>query len=86
MSRLTLMFLAMILLVGCAGRTFTDLGNGVGVPSGSIADYAEAHGLTHAEARTRMRDESDQQRIGEHAEKYGVSEDEAKEQIEHAAR
>ena len=85
MSRLALLSFAMVLLVGCAGRTFTDLGNGVAVPSRSISDYAEANGLTHVEARARMRAESDRRRIAEHAEKYGVSTAEAKEQIEHAA-
>ena len=32
-----------ILLVGCGGPDFTDLGNGVGVPTGTIADYAAAN-------------------------------------------
>jgi hypothetical protein len=84
MSRLMLMSFAMILFVGCGGPTFTNLGNGVGVPSGAIADHAATNGLTHDEARSRMRAESDQQRIAEHAKKYGISNEEAKEQLEHA--
>ena len=86
MSRLILMSFAMILFVGCGSRNFTNLGNGVAVPSGSIANYAEANGLTRDEALARMRDESEQRRIAEHADKYGVSNQEAKEQLEHASR
>ncbi len=86
MSRSTLMSFAMIFLVGCGGPTFTNLGNGVGVPSEAIADYATANGLTHDVARARMRVESDQRRIVEHAKEYGISNEEAKEHLEHAGR
>ena len=86
MFRVTLMSLAMIVCVGCGARTFNNLGNGVAVPSGVIADYAETHGITREEARARLRNETDQQRIAEHANKYGLSRKEAKEQLEYAAR
>lgn len=43
-----------LLLGGCSSRTFTDLGNGTGVPTESLAKYAEEHGLSRDEARKAM--------------------------------
>ena len=86
MFRLILVSFAMVVLGGCRGPTFIDLGNGVGVPSESIDNYASAKGITRAEARVRLRVESDQQRIADHAKKYEISHEEAKKQLEHAGR
>ena len=80
--RVLVVFLA--LACGCAGRTFTQLGNGVAVPVESIAEYAETHGISRAEARIRMRAESDVQRIEAHAAKYGVTIEEATIQLQRA--
>ncbi|MCP4639554.1 MAG: hypothetical protein GY851_03940, partial [bacterium] len=46
-------------------RVFTNLGNGVGVPSNSIDEYAEEHGITREQARVRMRQEIDARRDSE---------------------
>lgn len=40
-------------------NAFEDLGNGVGVPSQSIDDYAAKHKITRAQARDRIRRESE---------------------------
>ncbi len=63
---------------GCSGRTFTNLGNGAGVPSASINKYAAENGLTRDQARTQMRQDADQQRISEHAERCGITPEEGK--------
>jgi len=42
--------------------TFTNLGNGVGVPTGAIDDYAEKYGISRDEAKKRMLAESNQER------------------------
>ena len=65
MSRLKPIFFAMILVGGCGGSTFTNLGNGVGVPSDTIDDYAAANEITRGEARARLRKDFDQQRIAD---------------------
>ena len=86
MFRVLITPLALLSLVGCAGPTFADLGNGVAVPSQSIDEHAAANGLTRAQARMQMRRDSDDQRIADHAEKYGVSREEAEEQLGNAGR
>ena len=73
MSRLFFVSIAALLLAGCANRTFTDLGGGVGVPSESIDRYAETHGLSHEEARAAMREQLGQPGDTAYAEDYGVS-------------
>ena len=75
----------LVVVAGCAGPTFTNLGNGVGVTAESIEKYATEHGVTRAEARSQLRKQSDDKRIKEHAAKYGITEEQAKRQIEHAA-
>ena len=80
-------YLCVVLLgivVGCGGPAFTNLGNGVGVPFESIDKYASEHGVTRAEARAQLRIESDNRRANDHAVKYGISNEEAKRQLEHA--
>lgn len=86
MSHLKLICFAMIILAGCCGPTFTNLGNNVGVPTESIEDYAAAHGITRGEAIARMRAEADQRRIESHAEEHGISLEEAQKQLGHANR
>jgi hypothetical protein len=81
--RVTLMSLV-LLFFGCTSPTFTDLGNGTAVPSTSIDEHAAENGLTRAQARAQMKQEYDQRRIAEYAEKYGISPEEAKAQLEHA--
>jgi len=73
------------IVVGCGGPTFTNLGNGVAVPLESIDKYASEHGVTRAEARAQLRIETDNRRTNDHAAKYGISDEEAKRQLEHAA-
>lgn len=58
MIRLFLSCFAIVFICGCGGRYFTDLGNGVGVPTASIDDYAEANGISRDEATKRMLEES----------------------------
>ena len=77
--------LLLVVVVGCVGPTFTDLGNGVAVPVESIDRYARKHGVTRAEARLELRKKSDDERVHEYASKYGITPEEAKRQIEHAA-
>ena len=77
--------LLLVVVAGCAGPTFTNLGNGVAVPAESIETYATEHGVTRAEARSQLRRQSDDNRIKEHAAKYGITEEQAKRQLEHAA-
>ena len=85
MSRALLLFVMLAIAFGCSGRTFTNLGPGVGgVPSKSIDDYAATHKITRAEAIERMKAEFNQRRIEDHAKKYGTSLGEAKSQIEHS--
>ena len=48
-----------VVVAGCAGPTFTNLGNGVGVPAESIEKCATEHGVTRAEARSQLRKQSD---------------------------
>jgi hypothetical protein len=74
----------MAAMLGCTAPTFTDLGNGVGVPVESIDEYARSRGVSRAQARAQMRAESDAERLRKHAEKYGVSVEEARRQLEHA--
>lgn len=72
-------------VIGCGGPTFTDLGNGVAVPLESIEKYASEHGVTRAEARAQLRIATDDRKTNDHAAKYGISDEEAKRQLEHAA-
>lgn len=83
MRYLTLLLL--VVVAGCARPTFTDLGNGVAVPVESIESYATDHGVSRAEARSQLRQKSDDDRVKEYAAKYGIPPNEAKRQIEHAA-
>ena len=83
MFRLHVYLLAMLVLVGCGGRMFTDLGNGVAVPSETIDTISRENGITHAQARSLLRTKSERKRIAEHAEEYEISFDEAKKQLEH---
>lgn len=80
-----LIVLLLNVVAGCAGPTFTDLGNGVAVPAESIERYATEHGVTRAEARLKLRKSSDDNRAKEHAAKCGIAEEQANRQIEHAA-
>ena len=86
MSCLKIVFFAMILLAGCGGPTFTNLGNGVGVPPEVIEDYAAANEITREEARSRMRKHFDQQRIADYANEHDVTLEEAKKQLDHEVR
>lgn len=52
-------------IVGCSGPTFTNLGNGVGVPTESIDSYAKANGISRDEARQQMLEQSNEQRQAE---------------------
>lgn len=78
MSRLKLIFFAMILLGGCGGKTFINLGDGVGVPAAAIDDYAAENEITREEARNRLRKHFDQQRIADYANEHDVTLEEAK--------
>ena len=40
--------------LGCGGPTFTDVGNGVGVPTGHIDKVADENNITRDEARERI--------------------------------
>ena len=84
MSRSILVPFALVLFAGCANRTFTDLGGGVGVPSESIAEYAEAHGLSHDDARAIMRQDMGQSSDFIYAEDYDISIDDAHEPVKNA--
>jgi len=71
--------------LGCNSPNFTNLGrNGVGVPPESINALAVENGATHAEAREQLRVDSDARQVKEHAMKYGISEVEARRQLETA--
>ena len=56
-----------VVSVGCGGPTFTNLGNGVGVPVETIERYAAEHGVSRAEARTQLRIQSEKRRSKEQA-------------------
>jgi hypothetical protein len=73
------------LLVGCSRPVFTGLGNGVLVPRESIDKYAAENGLTIDQARTELRREIDANRVKDHSVKFGVTEAEAKRQLDYAA-
>jgi hypothetical protein len=55
-ARLALL-IAVAFFMGCSGPMFTHLGNGVGVPSESIDNYAKANGISRDEARQKMLEE-----------------------------
>jgi hypothetical protein len=54
MIRLFLIGFTIVICCGCGGPVFTNLGNGVGVPTGAIDDYAKANGISRDEAQYRM--------------------------------
>ena len=62
MIRLSLISFALLVICGCGGRYFTNLGNGVGVPTADIQDYAKANRISREEARKRMLEESNQKK------------------------
>ncbi len=62
MIRSFLICFAVVFICGCSGRYFTNLGNGVGVPTGAIEEYAESNGISRDEARQRMLEESNQRK------------------------
>ncbi len=62
--RLTLL-IAVAFIFGCSGPTFTNLGNGVGVPTESIDSYAKGNGISRDEAKQRVLEESNQKRQAE---------------------
>lgn len=88
MTRLCILLLSVAICLGCfsppSGKVFTHLGNGAMVPRESIDDYASEHGVSRDEARARMKEEADQRRIQRHAEQFGVTLEEAKQQIEYS--
>lgn len=63
MIRLLLVGFTIVLCCGCGGPVFTNLGNGVGVPTGAIDDYANANGISRDAAQNRMLEESNQKRL-----------------------
>jgi hypothetical protein len=68
---------------GCADRCFTNLGNGTGVPAGTVQRYADQNGVSPQQARQALRAQDDARRVREHAEKYGITLEEADRQIQH---
>jgi hypothetical protein len=62
MTRSFLICFAVVVICGCSGPTFTNLGNGIGVPTGSIEEYAESNGISRDEARQRMLEESNERK------------------------
>ncbi len=60
MVRLMLICLVLNFTCGCGSRYFTSSGSGVGVPTESIEEYAEANGISQDEALKRMLKELDQ--------------------------
>ena len=69
-----------------AARRLQNLGNGVAVPVETLNEYAQEHEVTRPEALALLKAESDVRRIQEHADTYGISEDEARRELEHASR
>ena len=59
------LLIAVAFIFGCSGPTFTNLGNGVGVPTKSIDSYAKTNGISRDEAKQRMLEESNQKRPAE---------------------
>ena len=56
------MFFATTLgIASCSGPTFTNLGNGTGVPTEDIAKYADDHGISFEDARKEMLAKDEQQ-------------------------
>ena len=84
MARLYVSFMVAIVCAGCSSHRFTNLGNGVAVPSDAIPTLAREKGISPAEARQQLRRESESARVSEHAEMYGTSVDDARRQLEHA--
>jgi len=62
MIRLFFICLASSFLCGCGGRYFTNLGNGVAVPTADIEDYAKASRISRDDARKRMLEESNRKK------------------------
>ena len=83
MSKWVLLAL-LVVTTGCADRCFTDLGNGTGVPAATIQRHAAQNGVSPQQARLALRAQDDARRAREHAEKYGISLEEAERQIQHA--
>ncbi len=89
--RRSLVFIVLFSLVlGCSGPTFTNVGGGraksvgIGVTPQSIEQYARDHGVSTVEAKARIRAEAAARRIESHANKYGLTIDQAKEQLKYA--
>jgi hypothetical protein len=77
-------WLVTLVFASCGGPVFTNLGNGVAVPSETIDALSREKGISRAQARALLRERSEQRKIADHAEAYGISLNEAKEQIERA--
>ncbi len=86
MFRFCVCLLVTLAVVGCRGPVFTDLGNGTAVQLEALDALAREKDITRDQAGALLRQQADQQKIAEHAETYGISLDEAKEQLEHAAK
>jgi hypothetical protein len=76
-------------LAGCGGPNFRNVGisRDVVISTDSVESYATKHGVSNAEAAealAQLKNESDRRRTKEHAAKYGISEEEAKRQLQHA--
>ncbi|MCM2374487.1 hypothetical protein [Aporhodopirellula aestuarii] len=56
------LLIAVAFTFGCSGPKFTNLGNGVGVPSESIDSNAIANGISRDEAKQSMLEESNGKR------------------------
>ena len=59
------LLIAFVFILGCSTPTFTNLGNGVGVPTKSIDSYAKENGISHDEARQRILEASNLKRQAE---------------------
>ncbi|QDU54275.1 hypothetical protein [Aeoliella mucimassa] len=85
--RLALLSLVMVSTLGCTGPMFTNVGVGrnYGVRENYVQKYAERHNITYEQAIEEVRDKTEQAAIAEHAEKYGISAEEARKQLGYAA-
>ena len=82
--RLTLCIVGLLAAIGCGGPTFRNIGVGrdsIGVSTQAIDAYAARHGVTHEQAVQEMHRAHQQDRIAQHAAKYGISAQQAEAQL-----
>ena len=82
--RISLLLVCIVFAIGCSSTsptTLIHLGGGNALTTEAVDKIAKDKGITRKEAVEQMRTATANKRVSEHAAKYGISEEQAREQL-----